>query len=219
MTDVEYFRYGKKETEHLKERDPALGVAIERIGLVRREVIPDLFTALVHSIVGQQISSKAQKTVWGRICEKVDSITPESLYHISIEDLQSCGISLRKADYIKKLAEEVYRGRLDLAALQTESDEAVCRRLCELKGVGAWTAEMLMIFSMQRPNIISRGDFGILKGLRMLYHHREITDELFYEYRQRYSPYATVASLYLWEIAGGACPELIDPALEKERIK
>ncbi|NLT39614.1 MAG: DNA-3-methyladenine glycosylase 2 family protein, partial [Clostridiales bacterium] len=80
----------------------------------------------------------------------------------------------------------------------------VCHRLCSLPGVGIWTAEMLMIFSMLRPDIISRGDLAILRGLRIVYGLEEITPELFQEYKRRYSPYATVASLYLWAAAAGA---------------
>ncbi|MEG6523450.1 DNA-3-methyladenine glycosylase family protein [Desulfotomaculum sp. 1211_IL3151] len=88
------------------------------------------------------------------------------------------------------------------------SDEDVCKRLSQIKGVGVWTAEMLMIFSMQRMNVISWGDMAIIRGLRMLYHHREITPKLFAKYKKRYSPYATVASLYLWQISHGACEGL-----------
>lgn len=88
----------------------------------------------------------------------------------------------------------------------------MCRELSALDGIGVWTAEMLMTFSMQRPDIISFGDLAIHRGLRMLYHHRKITRDLFDKYKRRYSPYATVASLYLWAIAGGAIPELRDRA-------
>jgi len=96
--------------------------------------------------------------------------------------------------------------------LQHKVDEEVCRELSALDGIGVWTAEMLMTFSMQRPDIISFGDLAIHRGLRMLYHHRKITRDLFDKYKRRYSPYATVASLYLWAIAGGAIPELRDRA-------
>jgi len=85
------------------------------------------------------------------------------------------------------------------------SDEEAIESLCSLKGIGRWTAEMILIFSMQRPDVVSFGDLAILRGMRMLYHHREIDRKRFERYKKRYSPYGTVASLYLWAIAGGAC--------------
>ena len=88
------------------------------------------------------------------------------------------------------------------------SDAEVCRELTKLKGVGPWTAEMMLIFSLQRPDVVSYGDLAIQRGMRMLYRHRQLTPELFERYRRRYSPYGTVASLYLWATAGGAMPEL-----------
>lgn len=212
MIDTQYFEYGNKEIEWLKLRDPVLGAAIDEIGHIRRAVIPDLFTALVNSVVGQQISTKAQATIWNRMRERFMPLTPEAIDAVSAEELQTVGISMRKAFYIKEIAASVLDGSLDLVRLHILTDDEVCTRLCQIKGVGVWTAEMLMIFSMQRPNIMSRDDLAILRGLRMLYHHREITPKLFAGYKRRYSPYATVASLYLWAIAGGACPGLTDCA-------
>ena len=196
-----YFKYGKKEIEFLKSRDPVLGEAIGRIGRIKREITPDLFTALINSIVGQQISSKAQATVWKRIEEKFNPITPEIIHSASPEELQSCGISMRKAEYIKNIAAVVLEGSLNLAELNDLSDDEVCKKLDDLKGIGVWTAEMLMIFSMQRKDILSYDDLAIQRGLRILYRHKAITPKLFEKYRKRYSPYASIASLYLWHIS------------------
>ena len=197
-----YFKYGNKELDWLRSKDPALGAAIDRIGRIRRAVNPDLFSALINSIVGQQISSKAQATVWARIQERFKPLTPKAIGSVSAQELQSCGISMRKAQYIKGIAEAVLDGSLDLPKLHKLPDEEVCKRLVQIKGIGVWTAEMLMIFSMQRMDILSWGDLAIQRGLRMLYKHRKITPKLFNKYKQRYSPYATVASLYLWTISG-----------------
>ena len=95
-------------------------------------------------------------------------------------------------------------------------DEGVIRQLTSLNGVGVWTAEMIMIFCMQRPDIVSYGDLAIHRGMRMLYHHRNINKKLFAKYARRYSPYGTVASLYLWAIAGGAIPDMKDYAPRKK---
>ena len=215
----EFFSYGKAETEYLKNRDRVLGAAIDEIGHINRAITPDIFAALVNAIVGQQISTKAQATVWARITERFAPLTPEAISAADAERLQSCGLSHRKVSYIKEIAESVLRDDTDLNKLSEESDGEVCRKLSALKGIGVWTAEMLMIFSMQRADIFSFGDLAILRGLRMLYRHRKITPALFEKYRRRYSPYATVASLYLWAIAGGACPHLSDPYARSKSTK
>ena len=103
-------------------------------------------------------------------------------------------------------------GGLDIESLQTKTDAEVCKALSRLDGVGKWTAEMLMLFSMRRQNILSYGDLAILRGMRMLYHHRRITRPLFEKYRRRYSPYGSVAGLYLWAVAGGAIQGMKDYA-------
>ncbi|WP_077610307.1 DNA-3-methyladenine glycosylase family protein [Clostridium sp. Marseille-P2415] len=89
--------------------------------------------------------------------------------------------------------------------------------LSALKGIGVWTAEMIMTFCMQRPDVVSFGDLAIHRGMRMLYHHRSIDRKKFEKYAKRYSPYGTVASLYLWAIAGGAVPEMRDYAPKKKK--
>lgn len=216
MSNSPFFVYGKAEVEHLKARDKKLGEAMERIGHIERAIQPDLYSALVKSIVGQQISTKAQATIWGRMLERFEPFTAEVLGNAPVEELQTCGISMRKATYIQAMTTAVLRGEVDLDALHTSSDEEVCRDLTRLKGIGVWTAEMLLTFSLQRPDILSYGDLAIQRGMRMLYRHKTITQDLFAKYRKRYSPYGTVASLYLWAIAGGALPELMDPAPKKK---
>ena len=203
MADI--FQYGEKEITHLKSVDKTLGAAIERIGFIERPVVPDLFTSLIRSIIAQQISAKAAETISRRMLERLKDITPQTISAVSIEEIQQLGMSMRKAGYIKDVAASVLSGKFDIDALNTMPDNEVCCRLSALKGIGVWTAEMLMIFTMQRPDILSWDDLAIQRGLRMLYRHRKITKELFTKYKRRYSPYATVASLYLWAIAGGEC--------------
>ena len=214
---ISVFDYDETSILYLRLKDKKLAEAIDHIGEVAREVNPDLFSALVNSIVGQQISTKAHQTVWTRMLQEYDNeITPESLTTSTEERLQSCGITFKKAGYIKNIAAKTMSGELDISGLHDMSDEEVCTELVKLPGIGIWTAEMLMLFSMQRPNIFSFGDLAIQRGLRMLYHHRTITKQLFEKYRRRYSPYCSVASLYLWAIAGGAIPELKDFAAPKK---
>ena len=211
-SEPHFIQYGELEIEWLKSRDATLGAIIDHVGLIERAVTPDLFTALVSSIVAQQISAKANTTVWGRMRELLGIVTPATVCAIPTEALQACGMTMRKAVYIKEVADLVMEGSLDLELLHELSDVEVCNRLVQIRGVGIWTAEMLMTFSMQRMDIMSWDDLAILRGLRMLYRHRKITPALFAKYKRRYSPYATVASLYLWAIAGGAADHLVDLA-------
>lgn len=212
-----FFQYGETEIAYLKQADKRLAEVIDRIGKVERRVIPDLFAALVHSIVGQQISTKAHETIWGRIENALGKVTPEAIDRLSMEELQGFGITFKKAAYIRNATRKVMDGTFDIQALYTMDDNEVCTRLSELDGIGVWNAEMLMLFSMQRPNILSFGDLAIQRGLRMVYHHRKITRELFEKYRRRFSPYNSVASLYLWAVAGGAIEGMKDYAPKNKR--
>lgn len=199
-----YFQYSNQATDYLTAKDPILGQVIERIGWIEREVNPNLFSALVNAIVGQQISTQAQKTVWRKLCSQVGAITPENILTHTDADLRAVGLSARKVAYIQNLAQKVAEGEVNLNTLHTLDDEAVCRCLMSLNGIGRWTAEMMLLFSLQRMDILSRGDFAIQKGLCLLYHHRKITTPLYEKYRRRYRPYGSVASLYLWEVANCA---------------
>lgn len=211
-----YFSYGQTEIDYLTSRDARLGWAIEHIGPVQREVQDDLFTAVLHCIVGQQISTAAHITIWNRFLDTFGTIDPPMICALDSETLQSLGISFRKADYILDFAHKVCSGELDLDALITLDDQAFIEQLITLRGIGTWTAEMLLTFCLQRPDVLSYGDLAIQRGLRMLYRHRAINPARFAKYHRRYSPYSTTASLYLWAIAGGAIPELTDPAPKKK---
>jgi DNA-3-methyladenine glycosylase II len=197
----QYFSYGSEVTDYLKSKDQKLGKMIDIIGHLDRMIDPDLFASLIGAIVAQQISGKAADTVWNRILEKVGTVTPECLHQCSDADLQACGLSWRKVSYIRDFSEKVLQGEFPLEELAKLSDAEMIAKLDELKGIGPWTAEMMLIFSLGRPNILSFNDFAIQKGLRMLYGHSEITKELFEKYKKRFNPYATVASFYIWEIA------------------
>lgn len=207
-----YFEYDNAATDYLSRKDKRLAEVIARIGHIDREVHSDLFAAVVHSIVGQQISMKAQETIWQRLLDHYGEITPERIHQATEEELQTVGISFRKADYIKDFARKICAGEFDIAGLYEKSDEEVVRELSALRGIGKWTAEMIMLFCMQRQDILSFDDLAIQRGLRMVYHHRRIDKKLFEKYRRRYSPYGSVASLYLWAVSGGAIPEMKDYA-------
>lgn len=204
------FEYGEQELSYLRRKDKRLCAVIDRIGHIERTVDGNLFSSVVHHIIGQQISTKAQATIWQRMQETLGEVTAETILAAGVPRLQSLGMTFRKAEYITDFAEKVHTGIFDLNAVECMSDEEAIRALCALKGIGVWTAEMILLFCMQRPDIFSYDDLAIQRGLRMVYHHREIDRQLFQKYRRRFSPYCSVASLYLWAVAGGAIPEMKD---------
>lgn len=209
-----YFAYGERELSYLRQKDKRLGSVMDRIGHIDRAVDPDLFSSVVHHIIGQQISTKAQATIWQRIHDTLGSINAETILKAGVPQLQALGMTFRKAEYITDFAEKVHTGAFDLNAVEHMRDEDAIRALSSLKGIGVWTAEMILLFCMQRPDIFSYDDLAIHRGLRMVYHHREIDRERFERYRRRFSPYGSVASLYLWAVAGGAIPEMQDYKLK-----
>lgn len=195
------FQYGLKEIEHLKGKDPELGQAIDKIGMIKRELTPDPFIALISSIVSQQISKKAAATVWNRLNQALGRVSPENIVMTDLAEIQGCGMSLRKASYIKGIAEAAITGQVEFDKLQLLEDEEIIKKLSALPGVGIWTVEMLLIFSLCRPDVVSYNDLAIRRGMMNLYQLKELSKETFKEYRKNYSPYGTVASLYLWALS------------------
>ncbi len=231
----------QKETDYLKSKDKALAEVIDKIGHIEREIDPDLFSAVIHHIIGQQISTKAQVTIWQRMREcfgeaqasaaKQQELGPSqqspnackqplgslpaginanNILSAGIPRLQSFGMTFRKAEYITDFARKVQCGEFDLQGVS---------KLSALKGIGVWTAEMILLFCLERPDIFSFDDLAIQRGLRMVYHHRKIDLKLFEKYRRRFSLYCSVASLYFWAVAGGAVPDMKDYAPKGKKKK
>ena len=207
-----HFEYGEKEISYLKSKDAKLAEVIDTLGFVEREIDTDLFSAVVHHIIGQQISTKAQATIWQRMQDALGQVNAETILSAGVSNLQALGISFRKAEYITDFARKVHIGEFDIEAVSQMSDTDAISALSSLKGIGVWTAEMILLFCMQRPDIFSYDDLAIQRGLRMIYHHRRIDRKLFEKYRRRFSPYCSVASLYLWAVSGGAIPGMRDYA-------
>lgn len=195
-----YFQYGEKELEYLSKRDKKMEIAIKLFGKIEREAERDLFCALVKNIIGQQISNKAFETVFTKFQNYFKEITPKNINSTNVETIRKIGISLTKATYIKNIATKILTGELKTDEIKNLNDEEAANELMKLNGVGKWTAEMLLLFSLERKNIFSFGDFAIRKGLQNLHNCKKITKAIFEKYRKIYSPFASVASFYLWEI-------------------
>lgn len=207
-----YFEYGEKEITYLRQNDKRLAEVIDKIGMIERRVDGDLFSSVVHHIIGQQISTKAQATIWQRINDVFGTVNADTVLNAGTEYLQSLGMTFKKAGYITDFARKVKSGEFDIDGIWEMTDEEAVRKLSSLNGIGIWTAEMILLFCMQRPDVLSFGDLAIQRGMRMVYHHRKIDRKLFEKYRRRLSPYCSVASLYFWAVAGGAIPDMRDYA-------
>lgn len=196
------FYYTKQEIESLSLRDKTLGGYIAKAGRISRETNSDVFAGLISSIVSQQISTKAAATVTARLLSLCGGkLAPEALAGLGAEAVKNCGMTMKKAGYILGAAEAALSGAVDFGSFHEKPDAEVICQLVSLPGVGVWTAEMLLIFSLNRPDVLSWNDLGIRRGITRLYGLERLDKSFFNELRERYSPYASVASLYLWDAA------------------
>ncbi|MDI9473813.1 MAG: DNA-3-methyladenine glycosylase [Bacillota bacterium] len=185
--------------EFLIEADSKFSPIISAVGDIEVELEPDLFVSLVSTIVGQQLSNKVLEIIWNRFDTLLQGeVTPEKILNLPDEKIREVGISYRKIEYIKNLAQKVLNGELDLVALESFSDQEVIEKLVELKGIGVWTAEMLLIFSLGRNDVFSVRDLGLRRGVTRLYDLGDVSDDEVAKIAAKWSPYRTFASLYLW---------------------
>lgn len=196
-----YFEYGETEMQYLKSVCPYLSKVIDRYGIINRKITTDVYIALVDTVVGQLLSAKAAQTIYGRFEELAGEVTPEKVNKLSVEQLRGCGLSYRKAETIKDITNKVLSKELDLDGLENLSDKQVIKELSSIKGIGEWSAEMIMLFSLQRKDVLSYKDLAIRRGICRLYGLESIEKETFEECRKRFSPYNSVASLYLWQLS------------------
>jgi DNA-3-methyladenine glycosylase II len=195
----------------LAAADPAMAALIERIGEIdletrlrrRSEERPaDAYGALLRAIVGQQLSTKAARTIYGRVREIFGGTTPspEQLLEADEEALRGAGLSGRKVEYIRDLAAHVLSGELELDRLGELSDERVIEEIVAVRGLGQWTAEMFLLFHLERPDVLSGGDLGIRKAVQVEYGLKEMPPPLkVLEIGEAWRPHRSLASLYLWE--------------------
>ncbi|HYP55449.1 MAG TPA: DNA-3-methyladenine glycosylase [Solirubrobacterales bacterium] len=191
--------------------DPTMAALIERIGPIdiatrlkrRSEERPaDAYGALLRAIVGQQLSTKAARTIYRRVCDLFGGATPspEQLLKAKEEDLRAAGLSGRKVEYIRDLATHVLDGELELDRLNDLADEEVIEEIVAVRGLGQWTAEMFLLFHLERPDVLSGGDLGIRKAIQNEYGLDEMpTPQRVLEIGEPWRPHRSLASLYLWE--------------------
>lgn len=191
----------KLATRHLRRRDPVLRPVIERVGPVTMKLEKNRFQALVRSIIAQQISWKAARAIWERLhgLVKPRRLTPEVIAAIPIEELRQIGLSQQKARYLHDLAARVADGRVRLSRVHRMADDEVIEELVQVNGIGVWTAQMFLIFSLGRPDVLPHGDFGVRAAIRNLYALDELPNrEQSFAIAEPWRPYASIAAWYCW---------------------
>jgi len=162
---------------------------------------PKYFSDLAGAIVGQQLSAKAADTIWGRVLKLVDGdMAAEKILAVSDDALRQAGCSRNKIAYIKNIAQAVVDNTLDLENIKQNDNEEVIRQLTTIKGVGRWTAEMFLIFSLAREDVFAFGDIGLLNAINKLYCKSDValSKEEVKTITETWAPYRSFASLYLW---------------------
>ncbi len=190
-----------KALEHFKKVDPVLFEAAKNISLDERNKSEDLFIDLVESIISQQLSIKASDTIFGRFKKLFpkEKITPEKILKISDERIRECGISFSKIKYIKGIATAVIEKQIALENLDKLENEEIINELVKLKGIGRWTAEMFLMFSLGRTDVFSPGDLGLQNAIIKLYKlKRKPTANELIKISSKWSPHRTIASRILW---------------------
>jgi DNA-3-methyladenine glycosylase II len=190
----------RKAVNHLKKSDPVLRAIIEHVGPCRMEFGEPEFSSLAESIVYQQLNGNAAATIFNRFAELAgEPLTPEGILKLSDEQLRSAGLSKQKSAYLKDLSAKTAAGLLDFARLPNLPDEEVIRHLTQVKGVGEWTAHMFLMFSLQRPNVLPTGDYGVQVAIKKHYRKRKLPKPKDMEKIARaWEPYRSVACWYMW---------------------
>lgn len=190
----------RKAMNHLKKSDPVLRAIIDRVGPCRMEFGPAEFCSLAEAIVYQQLNGKAAVTIWKRFAALAgEPVTPEGILRLSDEQLRSVGLSKQKSAYLKDLAAKTAAGLLDFSKLSALSDDDVIQHLTQVKGIGVWTANMFLIFSLRRPNVLPTGDYGVQVAVKKHYKKRKLPKPKDMEKIARaWEPYRSVACWYMW---------------------
>ncbi len=200
----------KRRREQLAASDPAMAKLIAELGDwdVRRRLRrrgaekADAYATLLRAIVGQQLSTKAAATIHSRVLELFGGRdpTPQQLLETGVDELRACGLSGRKVEYIKDLAVHVLDGELELDRLDELSDEEVIEEIIAVRGLGRWSAEMFLIFYLERPDVFSGGDLGLRRGIQLCHGLEQMpTPAEAVEIAERWSPNRSLAAIYLWE--------------------
>jgi DNA-3-methyladenine glycosylase II len=190
----------RKAILHLKKSDPVLAVIIEHVGAYRMNYDEPAFASLAEAIVYQQLHGRAAATIFKRLTDLSGlPLKPEGILKLSEAQMRSAGLSKQKLSYLRDLAEKTNAGEVQFERLPELPDEQVIEQLTKIKGIGRWTADMFLMFSLRRPNVLPTGDLGIQMAIRKHYRKRKLPKPAQMEKIARpWVPYRSVACWYLW---------------------
>ena len=195
---------------HLRQCDPRLGDWIDRIGVLKlpKPQAREPYVALLESIAHQQLAGAAARAIWGRVVGLFEAgvLCPKRLVEMSDENLRSAGLSRSKASAMRDICARVNAGKIPSAVhIKHMSDADIYAQFMEIRGVGPWTVDMLMMFTLCRPDIMPVTDYGVRKGYQVLYRKRALpTPKQLAKLTEKWRPHRSVAALYLWRIADSA---------------
>ena len=192
--------YEEEERAYVAGKDPVMKELVERFGSLEIRVSGDIFADLVSDIVGQMLSNRVAEVIVGRLRALAGGLTPEKLLAKTLEEIKNCGMSARKAEYILALSRDVKEGKYDFSRLDSMTDGEAIAYLMKIKGVGRWTAEMIAEFSLGRKDIFSYDDMALRNGIVKAHGFKTLSKKRFERLRKKYSPYASVASLYYYRL-------------------
>ena len=190
----------RKAVNHLKKCDPILRAIIDQVGPCRMEFGPPEFHSLAEAIVYQQLNGKAAVTIFKRFAALAgEPLTPEGILQLTDEQLRKVGLSKQKSAYVKDLAAKTAAGLLDFSQLPEMPDEEVIKHLTQVKGIGVWTAQMFLMFTLRRPDVLPTGDYGVQAAIKKHYKKRQMPKPHIMEKIARpWVPYRSIACWYLW---------------------
>jgi len=191
----------RRAINHLKKSDPVLRAIIERVGPFRMEYGPPEFHSLAEAIVYQQLNGKAAVVIFNRFAALAgEPLTPAGIVKLTDEQMRSVGLSKQKSSYLRDMAERAMSGQLDFSKLHEMPDEEVIKHLTQVKGVGVWTAQMFLMFTLRRPNVLPTGDFGVQSAIKRHYNKRKLPKPAQMEkLAKSWEPYRSIACWYLWK--------------------
>lgn len=187
--------------KHLRQSDAALAAILKQVGPCQLRRQTNRYQSLLRAIIAQQISGSAARSIWARLQLAADSktLTAAIVDRLDDEQLRGSGVSPQKLGYVRDLTRRVTSGELKLAGLHRRTDDEVIDALVQVKGIGVWTAQMFLMFSLGRPDVLPHGDLGIQNAIRKLYELNALPDrETCHRIATPWRPYATYASWYLW---------------------
>ena len=191
--------YWTAACDHLMKKDRVMRRLVPKFSGAAIETRGEPFVTLARSVVGQQISVKAAQSVWDRFSALMKTVNPRAVSKLTVEDMRAAGLSGRKVEYIKDLADYFQTGKVSVKQWDAMEDEAIIAELIAIRGIGRWTAEMFLMFYLRRPDVLPLDDVGLLNGISKLYFSDEpVSRSEVRDLARAWEPYRSVATWYIW---------------------